>query len=53
MSDMSGRYIVKPDPLIVMVSTLYAADGLFDINGEGTRNATIILEYILSYYDKP
>lgn len=28
---VSERYIVKPDPFIVMVSTLYAPDGLFDI----------------------
>ena len=42
---VSERYIVKPDPFIVMVSTPYTPDGLFDIR-EGTRSTTIILEYI-------
>ena len=36
-----------------MVFTLYAADGLFDIMEKEPENTTIILEYILSYYDKP
>ena len=49
---VSERYIVKPDPFIVMVSTPYTPDGLFDIR-EGTRSTTIILEYTSHITAKP
>ena len=46
---VSERYIVKSDPFIVMVSTPYAPDGLFDSIEKEPEEISIYKRILLDY----
>ena len=46
---VSERYIVKLDPFIVMVSTPYAPDGLFDSIEKEPEEISIYKRILLDY----
>jgi hypothetical protein len=49
MYDVSERYIAKSDPYIVMVSTPYAPDGLFDSIEKEPEETCIYKRMLLDY----